>query len=237
VEVRVIENRGRDVSALLVGAADLVNKYDLICYVHDKKSSYMLPETVGETWGDELFECNLSSAEYVQNIINEFRQKPHLGLSIAPPPHHAGYFFLLNGNHNWAENYSPTVSLLKTLGAQNAPISRSLPLFAPFGSMFWFRTKAMTKIFNKTWKYTDFDAEPLGLDATISHAIERVWAYLAADLGYYSMIAIPDNYFAAEFGALAHYLHGITPILVKNRVSFGPPKVMSSSLKDLLGGH
>jgi rhamnosyltransferase len=235
-EVRVIENRGRDVSALLVGGADLVDKYDLFCYAHDKKSSYMLPESVGETWSDLLFECNLASKEFVHNVVDEFAANDHLGLTLAPLVHHADYFFLLGGKHNWVENFKPTTQLLKSLGVHNLP-KRSIPLFAPLGSMFWARTDAVRKIFDKGWTYEDFPPEPLPLDASISHAIERVWAYLAADAGYYSLVTIPDDYFSTEFSALAHYLHGILAVCARNNVSFGAPKIMASSIRDLLGGN
>ncbi|MDR2082929.1 MAG: rhamnan synthesis F family protein, partial [Candidatus Ancillula trichonymphae] len=236
-EVRVIENRGRDVSALLVGAADLVSRYDIFCYAHDKKSSYMLPESVGEVWSDKLFECNLTSREFVQNLINEFAANDYLGLTLAPLAHHADYFFLLGGKHNWVDNLKPTTALLKLLGVHNYLPKRSIPLFAPLGSMFWARTDAVRKIFDKGWQYEDFPPEPLPPDASISHAIERVWAYLAQDAGYYSLVTIPDNYFSTEFSALAHYLHEILAICADNKVSFGAPKVMASSVRDLLGGN
>lgn len=36
VEVRLIDNRGRDVSSLQVGADDVIEKYDYVCFYHDK---------------------------------------------------------------------------------------------------------------------------------------------------------------------------------------------------------
>ena len=41
-KVLLIENRGRDVSSLLVGAAPYINDYDLVCYMHDKKTTQMI---------------------------------------------------------------------------------------------------------------------------------------------------------------------------------------------------
>ena len=37
--VRLVTNRGRDMSALLVGCRDILMKYEFLCFVHDKKSS------------------------------------------------------------------------------------------------------------------------------------------------------------------------------------------------------
>lgn len=47
VKVILIENRGRDVSALLVGTKDFIMDYDYVCFVHDKKVTQLSPQTVG----------------------------------------------------------------------------------------------------------------------------------------------------------------------------------------------
>ena len=44
------------------------------------------------------------------------------------------------------------------------------------------------------WKYEDFDNEPLPVDGTISHAIERILPYVADDAGYKTVIAVNQNY-------------------------------------------
>lgn len=48
VEVRVIENRGRDVSSVLIGVKDVIMDYDIACFVHDKKRAQLNPGSVGE---------------------------------------------------------------------------------------------------------------------------------------------------------------------------------------------
>jgi rhamnosyltransferase len=211
-EVRVIPNRGRDVAALLVAAKDIVRDYDLFCFAHDKKSSYMLPETVGEAWSDKLFECNLASRDYVHNIIDAFAADEFLGLTFAPVPDHGMYFFLLGGKYNWRENARQTRLLQEKIGTA-CPLDDKIPLIAPLGSMFWARTKAVEKLFALDWNYDDFPEEPLGLDATISHAIERVWAYTAADSGYYCAYTMPDEYFSAQMGAFLDYAAGFADVL------------------------
>lgn len=37
IEYRIVGNIGRDVAPFLVGCKDIIDKYDLICKVHDKK--------------------------------------------------------------------------------------------------------------------------------------------------------------------------------------------------------
>lgn len=72
IEIIIIENRGRDVSALLVGCAPYVRDYDYVCFVHDKKTSQLKPYCVGESFSYKCFENNLGSKEYVENIISTF---------------------------------------------------------------------------------------------------------------------------------------------------------------------
>ena len=48
VTVRIVENKGRDVSALLMTGRQLVDEYDYICFIHDKKVTQEKPGTVGE---------------------------------------------------------------------------------------------------------------------------------------------------------------------------------------------
>jgi rhamnosyltransferase len=52
------------------------------------------------------------------------------------------------------------------------------------GSAFWCRTAALKKLFSRNWRYEDFPDEPMADDGTISHAIERIFGFVAADAGY-----------------------------------------------------
>ena len=70
-EILVISNRGRDISALLVGGADFVKKHDLICFAHDKKVIEIKPEGVGRSWRYKLYQNMFATKEYVENIIRD----------------------------------------------------------------------------------------------------------------------------------------------------------------------
>jgi rhamnosyltransferase len=50
--------------------------------------------------------------------------------------------------------------------------------------MFWFRPKALKKLFQHPWKWSDFNQEPHHVDGGLAHALERVIAYVAQDAGY-----------------------------------------------------
>jgi rhamnosyltransferase len=55
---------------------------------------------------------------------------------------------------------------------------------APYGTMFWFRPKALRKLFSYPWRWSDFNCEPHHVDGGLAHALERVIAYVAQDAGY-----------------------------------------------------
>ena len=56
---------------------------------------------------------------------------------------------------------------------------------APLGSMFWVRTKALRVLFDHDWQYEEFPPEPIETDATVLHAIERIYPFCAQHEGYY----------------------------------------------------
>ena len=56
VDVRVIQNRGRDVSALLVGAGKDCLQYDYVCFAHDKKVTQLSPYSIGDGFAYKCFE-------------------------------------------------------------------------------------------------------------------------------------------------------------------------------------
>ncbi len=184
VETIVIENRGRDVSALLTGAKHIVNEYDYVLFVHDKKVEHMDSKIKGESFSYKCFDNLLKSKEFVANIIDVFEKNERLGLLCPPPPNHANYYPTL-GYFDWGMNYANTLELGKKLGLK-CRIEWNKEPISPLGTMFWFRTKAMKKLFDCDWQYEDFPPEPNGIDGTLLHAIERIYGFVTQDEGYYN---------------------------------------------------
>lgn len=50
--------------------------------------------------------------------------------------------------------------------------------------MFWCRTNAVKRLFEKEYGPLDFPEEQGQLNATLAHQIERMWIYLAEREGY-----------------------------------------------------
>lgn len=203
VEVRLIENRGRDVSALLVACKDIIDRYDLVCFAHDKKVTQLEQGSVGDGFADKCFDNLLVSPQYVSNLIQKFVQEPRLGMLFPAPPNHGDYFapFVYT---NWGLNYENTVELLQRLGL-NVPLNRKVEPIAPLGTMFWFRPQALKPLYDQDWQWEDFPPEPNNTDGTILHAIERAYAYTAQGAGYFSGICFSDEFSRIELTNLAFY--------------------------------
>ena len=135
----------------------------------------------------------IGSSAYISNIIETFERNPELGV-LMPPEHVSENYSMLFLN-TWYLNFLNMQSLAKEmnlncdLNADKKPIS--------VGTVFWARVDALKKLFEKEWKYEDFAEEPLPDDGTLSHAVERCFAYVAQDAGYNTGIVMTDR-FAGE---------------------------------------
>ncbi len=203
LEVRVTNNQGRDVSSLLVGMRDVIPQYEYICYIHDKKSGQVKPGSVGESFAFKCLGNTLFNRHYVNNILETFEQNPQLGLLVPPEPNHSYYFFSLGDEWSW--NYDNTRILAQLLGL-NVPISDQKRVFAPLGSYFWFRASALAQLFKAGLDYTDFPEEPLPEDGSISHALERIYPFVAQNAGYYTGVMMVDQLARMEYTNLRHYV-------------------------------
>lgn len=203
-EVRVAEDRGRLESALLIGCRDvfLSGEYDLVCYIHDKKSPGVRPGTVSQAFMYKYLENTLASESYLKNIVQTFEENPRLGLLAPPPPLHS-YFQPVMKNP-LTLSFEPMIALVERLGL-NVQISPR-ENFITLGSAFWCRPAALRKLFQYNWKYSDFPEEPAKTDGTILHAIERIYGFVAQDAGYYCGWVMNDQYARIELTNLYYFM-------------------------------
>lgn len=195
IKVLLVENKGRDVSALLVSCAPYVYCYDYVCFVHDKKTTQLEPYANGNSFSYKCWENNLASKEFVNNVITTFENNPRLGLLTPPPPNH-GNFYQVIGNE-WENNYQNTLELAEKLHLRNNIDWGKEPI-APLGTMFWFRPKALKTLFDYGWKYDDFPKEPNENDGTILHAVERIYGFVVQNEGYYPAWLMSDKFARIE---------------------------------------
>ena len=188
------DNRGRDISALLVTAKKIIEEHEIICFVHDKKVHLDEKQNKGinndtQLWVKNLWDNTLKSKEYIYNVLNLF-ENDNIGMLIPPEPIgecRAEWYACA-----WGSNFENTKALAEELKL-SCDISREKPP-TTLGTAFWCRTDAIRKLICKAWNYHDFPKEPLPNDGTISHAIERIFSYVVQDAGYDTGIVMCTSY-------------------------------------------
>jgi lipopolysaccharide biosynthesis protein len=180
VIVRVVEhNRGRDMAALFISCRDLFldDRYSLVCRLHTKKSPQVGPVR-GNLFKRHMFENLLNSEGYTTNVLDIFHDKPWVGVAV-PPVVQISYKTM---GHAWYGNKAKAEEVKKLLGL-TISFDSDTPV-AAYGTMFWFRPRALRKLFSHPWKWTDYSAEPHHVDGGLAHVQERLICYVAQDAGY-----------------------------------------------------
>ena len=188
VDVRVVDNAGRDQSAFLIGCRDVVldGGYDLVVKLHSKKT----PQdgyNVGRHFKAQQFGNLLPSAGYAANVLAMFQKEPGLGL-VYPPMIHIGYPTMGRG---WWSNKPGFEEYCRELGI-HVPLDEISPL-APFGSMYFARPEALRLLVEHPWAYEDFGGAEAYRDGGLAHILERMPSYAAGELGYHTRtVATPE---------------------------------------------
>lgn len=192
VTVLIKQNRGRDVAALMVAVRDIISKYKYFCFVHDKKGVKEIFRKDATVWIRSMWENMIASDHYIRNVIDYFENHKECGLLVPPEP--IGDYYSVWFRNSWMDDYEMTSELAIELGL-DADISPDKSPIS-YGTVLWGRTAAFYKLFQKKWKYSDFVEEPMPYDGTISHAIERIFPYVAQDAGYETKTLMTDSYCA-----------------------------------------
>lgn len=175
------QGNGRDMAGLLVEARPYLSEYKYIGFTHDKKSAHH-QQASGEAFKDIITENVIQSAGYVKNVLSLFESNKHLGFLTPPPPEHGKYFAVIG--RRWCENFNYYEKLCKKLGIE----VNAKPEWSSFalGTAFWCRYEALKDLFAYDWEHCDFPPEPLPLNGSVSHAIERCFPYIAQKNNYLS---------------------------------------------------
>lgn len=171
VDIEVGGNRGRDLAPFLKGLRDgRYSGYDVVGHFHGKRSVHV-DSTTGERWRNFLWE-HLLGGQFAMGdvILRAIANDPALGLVFAEDPN-------LNG---WDENLEIAEAL-----AARMKFRRPLPTHFdfPIGTMFWARPRALAPLLRLDLRDGDFPPEPLPIDGTLLHALERIIPFAAAEAG------------------------------------------------------
>ena len=184
------ENRGRDVSALLVAARPYVLKYDFFCFLHDKRVKKSEETGDTELWIKSIQDNLISSNEYVLNVIDTFLTHTQVGVLVPPEP--IGEHIYAYYHNSWDHDFEPMLELQKEFNLECNLNPRKAPI--TIGTILWARTASLKKMFEKKWEYIDFPGEPFPDDGSISHAIERSFGFFAQDAGYFTGTIMTAEY-------------------------------------------
>ena len=175
VEIRIIENRGRDIAPMLVGFCDRLLEVEIGVHLHTKKSKHYASQF--DRWRRYLFDGNLGSRALVVRILSLF-DNSDVGM-VAPVEYGA-----IDPLIQWGGNISNVRSLVAMMSSHQLEISEENLLELPSGSMFWFRTEALMPLLKLSLRNYHFDPELGQVDGTLAHAVERSFFYSCEIAGY-----------------------------------------------------
>ena len=152
-EVKLIDNKGRDIGPFLDHVIDHAGDEDVIFHVHTKKSPDAAGD-FGEKWRRSLYGTLLT-----QSAVEAF-DDPRLGLLFPDMSRSVGW----GKNRAFCEDIAGHFD--RELGAHPGPI--------PIGNMFAVRTEVARAMRAATERF-EWPREPVAYDGTVLHAIERMW--------------------------------------------------------------
>ncbi|MFC7431115.1 MULTISPECIES: rhamnan synthesis F family protein [unclassified Agrococcus] len=201
-EVRVMpSNRGRDISAFLLGCRDLLTsgEVDVVVKVHSKRSP-QVGGTAGRAFKRLLLDNLLGSGGHAQRMLGLFAESPRLGL-VVPPMVHSWYGTL---GRAWYTNRPRAIEVARRAGIR-VPLDDDSPV-APYGSMFAARPEALAPLVEAGFDWDEFPTEGEYKDGSLAHVIERLFAPAAQERGYAVRTVLSAAEAARSHALLEHKL-------------------------------
>lgn len=164
ITIKTTPNRGRDIAPMLCTFKAELQKYDFMLHIQTKKSPQD-NSLVG--WRRFVLNHLLHSKDAVAYILQCLNE--NVGI-IAPPD----YIFCYDAT-GWTQNLQQAQKVINR-SKVDICLENDVPTVKfPQGSMFWCKTDYLKDLFNIEWDYNDFEPEPLPLDGSVAHALERLF--------------------------------------------------------------
>ncbi len=224
VEIRVFENRGRDIAPKLVGFADIYDRYEYFLHIHSKRTLHAGDQYAH--WRDYLYKHLIGSKEIVLSNLMLLSQ-PEVG--IVYPQHLPA----VRPSLNWGWDFERASGLLAKVGVT---LSQDMLLEFPSGSMFWGRSAAIRPLLQQHLKFADFEVEAGQYDGTLGHAIERSYLYFAEVAGFKWVKVSADEAnslvpkFSARFDQVSDAVNKVNIRLLESR-----PEVVTAISNSYVG--
>lgn len=172
VDIRIAENRGRDIAPKLINCRDVYEKYEFFLHIHTKKS---LHSRILNGWRTYLLENLLGSKDVVRSIFEAFKADPKLGMVA---PQHLSQVSHFVG---WGSNFKSARTFAQSIGIQ---IDLNGRVDFPSGSMFWGRSAALKPLLDRDISIDEFPIEGAQTDGTLGHVIERLYFFACERAGF-----------------------------------------------------
>lgn len=171
--IRSCPNRGRDIAPLICTFGKELTDYDYIAHFHSKKS---LHSNSLSGWSEYIFSHLMGSEENISRIFHLLDN--NVGL-VAPPD----YLIMPEQPSGWGSNMAIAQEFLQRCQI-HINLKEEFPVIEfPQGSMFWASVDYLRPMLNAPLSFNDFPAEPIGMDGTIAHALERLLYLWGVDSG------------------------------------------------------
>ncbi|WP_158239176.1 rhamnan synthesis F family protein [Uliginosibacterium sp. TH139] len=178
--IDIAPNVGRDIGPFLnMYCRNLSDGYDVIFHVHTKKSPHV-NEDDGRNWYEYCLENLLGGVggRVLDKILFDFQDKS-LGLVFPSDPNSLG----------WGKNLKYAANILGRLG-YSAPEGE---FNFPIGTMFAASRQVIRSLSELNFSWDEYPSEPLPIDGTMLHAIERVIPFISEGLGLRQKLVYVDK--------------------------------------------
>lgn len=177
-ELEVFPNRGRDIGPFLTGfGPKIFSNYEIVGHIHSKKSPHAHDDYL-QNWVEFLEQGLIGEKGIMMDaILAKMTADPSVGIVYPDDP----------GCFGWEENYTYGKALIERMG-YNAPLPDTSMNF-PVGTMFWARAAALKPLLDLNLQWEEYPEEPLPIDGSMLHAMERIFGILPNFLGYRTVVS------------------------------------------------
>ena len=164
---------GGDIGPLLTqfGPA-LIASYDITGHLHTKKSAHVADRPFADAWSAFLLENLIGGKRggaMLDIIMSTMGSDPTIGIVFPDDPHVISW----TSNRKYADDLAACMKCGKLPEQFNFPV----------GSMCWMRSAVLEKFVELDLAWDNYAPEPLPIDGTSIHAIERLFGVVPATVG------------------------------------------------------
>lgn len=203
LHIIIVNEKGREVSALIIAMRTYILRYDYACFIHSKKVARFQRSVKGRTMLMHCLENLIPSASYFDQIIQLFETNPRLGVLSAPPVYFGDYFKFV-GNE-WGKDFSAVKTLACKLGV-HTNISENKEPLTPTGFMFWFRPEALQSLFTYSFKHSMFSNSDTAATGNNRRVLQKTIPFASQAAGFYSAYTSTPGFLADYTISLHHML-------------------------------